>query len=307
MSAPTPELAAEPPTPHQVLALPLEPNDSGADTVRGYLLELLKVAWDAGDDLNPFGNSGWKWDLYRVLVNAGYVASPFDERGYVEPRADFDKRTAERLITDAITALRTPEDAGASFDIAMGRQLDRLRHAFRDHADPDAMAYTAWFAVDLGYTGMWATCDHLRSAYDSMSAEVERLDAEIAALRAGEDDTPLPDGELGTEGQWLYRFNRMTGDHRHQWLRQVRAWQADSGDCWLSMHDGQISRLTTERDRALGEVRELSGRPTRHAYEAACEALERRRVALVSALEQPEGTLFYDAVAVAGRLAGGAA
>lgn len=94
------------PTPQQILDLPMgEDNDSGAATVRGYLIALLAVVWDEGDDLNPFGNSGWKWDLYRALVTAGYVSSPFDEHGYVTRGTGFNERVASRLITSAIKAL----------------------------------------------------------------------------------------------------------------------------------------------------------------------------------------------------------
>jgi hypothetical protein len=94
------------PTPQQILDLPLDYNDADAATVREYLVTLLAVIWDDGDDLNPFGNSGWKWDLFRALVKAGYANNPFDEEGhYVTPNNDFDKRAAEKLIDSAIRAL----------------------------------------------------------------------------------------------------------------------------------------------------------------------------------------------------------
>lgn len=180
-------------------------------------------------------------------------------------------------------------------DLSVMQQQADLRRAFSGREDGDHTASLAWDTVSDGYLGMWATCEHLKNAYDSMRAEVDRL-------HAGEDDTPLPDGEHGTAGQWLYRLNRMTADHRHQWLRQVEAWQAEAVNCWLYSHVGQIDGLRRERDRALDEVRELSSRPTRHAYEAACEALEKRRVALAEALGVPDEG-FYQAVALAGRLA----
>lgn len=95
------------PTPWQILDLPLEPNDADAATVRDYLVTLLSVIWDDGQDLSPFGNSGWEWDLYRALVKAGYANNPFDENGhYVTPKNDFNKRAAKQMIADAIDALR---------------------------------------------------------------------------------------------------------------------------------------------------------------------------------------------------------
>ncbi len=115
------------PTPQQVLDLPMEENDSGADTVCGYLIALLAVIWDNSDDLSPFGNSGWKWDVYRALVVAGYAANPFDEDGhYVTLENDFDERAARDLIASAIEAL----DGGAAIEQTppdgLGERLRRI-------------------------------------------------------------------------------------------------------------------------------------------------------------------------------------
>lgn len=148
------------------------------------------------------------------------------------------------------------------------------------------------------------------NATDAVSAVVEpelaALRAEIAALRAGEDDTPISDREIGTPEQVLYRVNRMTGEERQQWMRHVVETRDAASRCFVMQHVGQIENLRAERDRAHDEARELRARPTQHAYEAACEALERRRVALVVALQLPADTAFYDAVKSAVRLIGGA-
>lgn len=100
------------PTPAQVLALPLDPgNDSGADTVRGYLVALLAEVWRHGEGFGgkrPFGNSGWQYDLYRPLLKAGYITGSLDEDGYVE---DVDDRAGDRLIAEAIESLA--DDAGS--------------------------------------------------------------------------------------------------------------------------------------------------------------------------------------------------
>jgi hypothetical protein len=65
--------------------------------------------------------------------------------------------------------------------------------------------------------------------------------------------------------------------------------------------------LRDEHRREVEQLRaEIHDRPTRWAYEAACEALEKRRVALVGALGLPEGEGFYEAVKkVAALLSGG--
>lgn len=94
------------PTSAQVLALPLDPgNDSGADTVRGYLVALLTEVWRHGEGFGgkrPFGNSGWQYDLYKPLLKAGYITGSLDEDGYVE---DVDCHTGDRLIAEAIESL----------------------------------------------------------------------------------------------------------------------------------------------------------------------------------------------------------
>lgn len=93
------------PTPQQILDCPMGPNDSGADTIRGYLVELLASVWRDGDCFNgkrPFGNSGWQWDLHKPLVQAGFIAGTIDEDGYLD---DCDETAGEALIAAAIQAL----------------------------------------------------------------------------------------------------------------------------------------------------------------------------------------------------------
>lgn len=98
-------MSTDTPTPEAVLNLPLEDNDSGADTVRGYLTQLLLRVWDEGEGFSgkrPFGNSGWHYDLITPLVRAGFVRGSFDEFGYIE---DCDDLAALRLVANAIHAL----------------------------------------------------------------------------------------------------------------------------------------------------------------------------------------------------------
>lgn len=75
------------PTPRQVLDLPLPDNDSGADTVRGYLVALLAAVWDEGEGFSgkrPFGNSGWHGDFDQAFIKAGLVPGQLDEDGWVD-------------------------------------------------------------------------------------------------------------------------------------------------------------------------------------------------------------------------------
>jgi hypothetical protein len=95
-------------TPQQVLDLPLGENDSGASTVRGYLIALLTELWPDGEAFSgkrPFGNSGWQCDLYLPLIKAGIVAGTLDEDGYLDDFPAASEKRADDLITEAIKAL----------------------------------------------------------------------------------------------------------------------------------------------------------------------------------------------------------
>ena len=95
-------------TPEQVLGLPLEPNDSGATTVRGYLVSLLAAVWEEGEGFSgkrPFGTSGWAADLYQPLVGAGFVPGALDEDGYLDDFPSTSRLQANELIAAAIKSL----------------------------------------------------------------------------------------------------------------------------------------------------------------------------------------------------------
>jgi hypothetical protein len=88
-----------------VLDLNIGPNDADADTVRGYLIELLLTVWRESEGFSgkrPFGNSSWEYELYTPLVKAGYVTGVLDEDGYLDT---FDRAGADQLISAAIVAL----------------------------------------------------------------------------------------------------------------------------------------------------------------------------------------------------------
>jgi hypothetical protein len=89
----------------QILALPMDKNDSGATTIRGYLVALLMQVWEQSDSFSgkrPFGNSSWKYELYAALVKAEFVKGIFDEDGYIE---DVDTKAANHLIIQGVLSL----------------------------------------------------------------------------------------------------------------------------------------------------------------------------------------------------------
>jgi hypothetical protein len=101
-------------TPQQLLGLPLPENDSGADTVRGYLIALLTQVWQEGEGFSgkrPFGNSSWEYDLYQPMARAGLVTATFDEDGYLDDFPTASRLKADGLVLAAIKALGGDEGA----------------------------------------------------------------------------------------------------------------------------------------------------------------------------------------------------
>lgn len=92
-------------TPEQVLDLPMDENDSGQDTIREYLKELLLELWNKDEGFSgkrPFGNSGWKFAVYAALIEGGAIGGTLDEYGAVE---EIDSDEADKIIIDAIKVL----------------------------------------------------------------------------------------------------------------------------------------------------------------------------------------------------------
>jgi hypothetical protein len=100
------DLPVAPETSADILRLPMGENDSGADTVRGYLVALLAQLWLHGDNFSgkrPFGSGGWEADLYKPLVVAGLIDGELDpDYGYVD---EVDADAADVLILAAIEHL----------------------------------------------------------------------------------------------------------------------------------------------------------------------------------------------------------
>jgi|SRR5688572_24111405 len=94
----------------EILALPMEENDSGADNIGGYLRELLLTLWQEGEGFSgkrPFGNSSWEWDLWRALVKGGAIKGKFDkpEPGEYPDLLEWDEVAGQKAIVRAIEAM----------------------------------------------------------------------------------------------------------------------------------------------------------------------------------------------------------
>jgi len=89
----------------RVLNLPMQDNESGAKTIRGYLKALLRGLWEDGEGFSgkrPFGNSGWEYDIYRALVKAKLVKGKLDSDGCIET---VDSKACDKIILAAIKDL----------------------------------------------------------------------------------------------------------------------------------------------------------------------------------------------------------
>lgn len=113
-------------TPAQVLALPMRPNDSGADTIRGYLVRL----GDGFSGKRPFGNSSWGFDLYRPLIAANAIGGTLDpDEGFIEDLPDEARREGVALIAAAVRALAETADGIRPANLADHETTIRLRRA----------------------------------------------------------------------------------------------------------------------------------------------------------------------------------
>lgn len=74
-------------------------------TPRKYFTELLLTLWEEGESFSgkrPFGNSGWYYDLFRVLVEHNFVPGKLDEDNNV---LEIDDTKAHDFIVQSIKEL----------------------------------------------------------------------------------------------------------------------------------------------------------------------------------------------------------
>jgi hypothetical protein len=96
-------------TSEEILNLPMERNDADAATIRDYLKTLLSELWEREEMFSgkrPFGNSGWKYDLYGALVVGGAVSGTIIEDNGDRDIDCEDTDAADKLIAEAIKVLR---------------------------------------------------------------------------------------------------------------------------------------------------------------------------------------------------------
>lgn len=101
------------PSAHDILCVRMDPenNEAKADRVREYLVSLLLKLWEDPEGFSgkrPWGNSGWHYELYYALGEAGMVPCKvtIDEDGFKDVDMDREAMSkADKLIEDAIRSL----------------------------------------------------------------------------------------------------------------------------------------------------------------------------------------------------------
>lgn len=92
----------------KILDLEMVENDIEAKTIRDYLKQLLSVVWEEEESFSgkrPFGNSGWKYEIYHTLAQHKVIEGTIDEDGYIEEVARSERDKADQLIAEAIKTL----------------------------------------------------------------------------------------------------------------------------------------------------------------------------------------------------------
>jgi len=89
-----------------ILELKFKCDDLGeVITIRGFLKALLYTLWDEEESFSgkrPFGNSGWTYTVYKVLIKNKAIEGELDEDGYID---SMDEKEARGVILKCIKAL----------------------------------------------------------------------------------------------------------------------------------------------------------------------------------------------------------
>lgn len=101
-------------------------------------------------------------------------------------------------------------------------------------------------------------------------SEVDELRAEVARLRAGEADEPIPedlDVAALTPAQWIRRWNDVTAGRRLAWAEAIIMISAQASECFRMHHSGiaeEVAQLRADNARMrmlLTRILDIPRRP----------------------------------------------
>jgi hypothetical protein len=121
-------------TERDILALPMKTNDAGAETIGQFIMMVgakVFLHQDGFSGKRPFGNSGWVYDVYEVLITSGVLEGTLDEDGYVE---DCDSREAEAVVARLFDYLKALDFSKLPEDIPIIHEL-HSPHYLRNNDD----------------------------------------------------------------------------------------------------------------------------------------------------------------------------
>lgn len=82
--------------------------DLGECTIRHYLVSLANEVWNEGECFSgkrPFGNGGWKWDVYDALADGGFITGNREEDG---GWTELDTSQGSVIIQECFNYLKNP-------------------------------------------------------------------------------------------------------------------------------------------------------------------------------------------------------
>ena len=91
-----------------ILDIEMQENDAKAKTIKEYLKKLLLGVWIKEESFNgkrPFGNAGWKYEVYVALARAKVISADMDDDNYIQDISLAEEEKANNLIAEAIKSL----------------------------------------------------------------------------------------------------------------------------------------------------------------------------------------------------------
>lgn len=96
----------------------------GRVSIREYFHSLLETLWIEGEEFDgkrPFGNSGWKFEIYYALIDGGFIVGKLGD-GYVE---EVDEIAADEYVQKKIIRPLMAKQSR--------KKLSRTRHTRYNH------------------------------------------------------------------------------------------------------------------------------------------------------------------------------